>query len=74
MAVGVIVDPKQAENILMEEQADLIAMGRELMYNPFWLLHAAQVLGVDPDYNLWPKQYRWGVNRRSKIEKFNYVK
>ena len=74
MAVGVIVDPKQAENILIEEQADLIAMGRELMYNPFWLLHAAQVLGVDPDYNLWPEQYRWGVNRRSKIEKFNNVK
>ncbi len=74
MAVGVIVDPKQAENILIEEQADLIAMGRELMYNPFWLLHAAQTLGVDPDYSLWPEQYRWGVNRRSKIEKFNNVK
>ena len=74
MAVGVIVDPKQAENILTDEKADLIAMGRELMYNPFWLLHAAQVLGVDPDFNLWPEQYRWGVNRRSKIEKFNNVK
>ena len=74
MAVGVIVDPKQAENILIEEQADLIAMGRELMYNPFWLLHAAQTLGVDPEYSLWPEQYRWGVNRRSKIEKFNIVK
>ena len=74
MAVGVIVDPKQAENILTEEKADLIAMGRELMYNPFWLLHAAQVLGVDPDFNLWPEQYRWGVNRRSKIEKFSNVK
>ena len=74
MAVGVIVDPKQAENILIEEQADLIAMGRELMYNPFWLLHAAQVLRVDPDFTLWPEQYRWGVNRRSKIEKFNNVK
>ena len=74
MAVGVIVDPKQAENILTDEKADLIAMGRELMYNPFWLLHAAQVLGVDPDFNLWPEQYKWGVNRRSKIEKFNNVK
>ena len=74
MAVGVIVDPNQAENILIDEKADLIAMGRELMYNPFWLLHAAQTLGVDPNYNLWPDQYRWGVNRRSSIEKFNNVK
>ena len=48
-------------------------MGRELMYNPFWLLHAAQILGVDPDFNLWPEQYRWGVNRRSKIEKYSFL-
>ena len=74
MAVGVIVDPEQAENILLNGQADLIAMGRELMYNPFWSLHAAQKLGADPEYNLWPDQYRWGVNRRSKIEKFKNVK
>ena len=74
MAVGVIVEPEQAETILLKGQADLIAMGRELMYNPFWSLHAAQKLGADPDYNLWPDQYRWGINRRSKIEKFKNVK
>ncbi|MAH89268.1 MAG: NADH:flavin oxidoreductase / NADH oxidase [Pelagibacterales bacterium] len=74
MAVGVIVEPEQAENILLEGQADLIAMGRELMYNPFWSLHAAQKLGADPEYSLWPDQYRWGVSRRSKIEKFKNVK
>ena len=74
MAVGVIVDPEQAENILLEDKADFIAMGRELMYNPFWSLHAAQKLGADPDYKLWPDQYRWGVNRRSKIQGFKNVK
>ena len=74
MAVGVIVDPQQAENILTEEQADLIAMGRELMYNPFWSLHAAQELNVDPEYKMWPDQYRWGVNRRSKIKNFKAIK
>ncbi len=74
MAVGVIVDPVQAENIIIENKADLIAMGRELMYNPFWSLHAAQELGADPKYLMWPDQYRWGVNRRAKIEKFSNVK
>ncbi|MDC0651690.1 NADH:flavin oxidoreductase/NADH oxidase [Alphaproteobacteria bacterium] len=74
MAVGVIVNPQQAENILMENKADLIAMGRELMYNPFWSLHAAQELNSDPEYKLWPDQYRWGVNRRSEIEKFDTIK
>ena len=74
MAVGVIVDPKQAENILVEQKADLIAMGRELMYNPFWPLHAAQELGADPDYKMWPNQYRWGVNKRASITQFKNVK
>ena len=36
------------KKILIAGQADLIAMGRELMYNPFWPLHAAQELNVDP--------------------------
>ena len=74
MAVGVIVNPQQAEKILIEDKADLIAMGRELMYNPFWPLHAAQELNADPEYKLWPDQYRWGVNRRAKIEKFSTIK
>ena len=74
MAVGVIVDPQQAEKILVDKQADLIAMGRELMYNPFWPLHAAQKLEADPEYKMWPDQYRWGVNRRSKIKNFKAVK
>ena len=74
MAVGVIVDPQQAENILVEEKADLIAMGRELMYNPFWPLHAAQTLNADPEFKLWPEQYRWGVNRRAKIESFKGIR
>ena len=74
MAVGVIVDPQQAENILLEDKADLIAMGRELMYNPFWPLHAAQALNADPEFDLWPEQYRWGVNRRAKIEEFKGIR
>lgn len=73
MAVGVIVDPRQAEEILKTNQADLIAMGRELMYNPFWPLHAAQELNVDPDFKMWPDQYRWAVNRRSNIIKFKEI-
>ncbi len=73
MAVGVIVDPRQAEKILKTNQADLIAMGRELMYNPFWSLHAAQELNVDPDFKMWPDQYRWAVNRRSNIIKFKEI-
>ena len=70
MAVGVIINAKQAEEIISTKKADLIAMGREMMYNPFWLLHAAQELNVDPNFDMWPDQYRWAVSRRSDIIKF----
>lgn len=67
MAVGVITEPDQAEAILQEGRADLVALGREIMYNPFWPLHAAHYLGADPDCGMWPDQYRWAVQRRADI-------
>ena len=71
MAVGVITEPQQAEEILQSGGADLVAIGRELMYNPFWPLHAAEALGVDPNFALWPEQYGWAVDRRSQIARDN---
>jgi 2,4-dienoyl-CoA reductase-like NADH-dependent reductase (Old Yellow Enzyme family) len=71
MAVGVIIDPQQAEEILQSGGADLVALGRELMYDPFWPLHAAEALGVDPDYQMWPTQYAWAVDRRAQIKRLN---
>ncbi len=74
MAVGVIYDPHQAEAILAEDRADLVALGREIMYNPFWPLHAAEELGADPDHAMWPEQYGWAVKRRSQILGFKGIK
>lgn len=71
MAVGVIIDPQQAESIISEGQADLVALGREIMYDPFWPLHAAQALQIDPDFELWPPQYKWAVDRREQIKRLN---
>jgi len=71
MAVGVIIDPRQAEEILRSGGADLVALGRELMYDPFWPLRAAETLGVDPDFRMWPPQYAWAVDRRAQIKTLN---
>ena len=71
MAVGVIIDPYQAEEILQSGGADLVALGREVMYDPFWPLHAAEALGVDSDYRMWPEQYAWAVDRRAQIKALN---
>jgi len=44
-AVGMITEPAQAETILMEEQADLIFLAREMLRDPYWPRRAAKSLG-----------------------------
>lgn len=53
-AVGMIVDPYQAEHILCTEQSDIVLLGRELLRNPYWPLHSAKVLKQNIQ---WPLQY-----------------
>lgn len=55
VAVGLITTPEQAEDIVFNGRADLVALGRELLRNPYWPLDAAKKLGVDVD---WLKQYQ----------------
>lgn len=53
-AVGMITDPRQAEAIIAEGKADMVALARAMLDNPRWGLHAAAALGVEPRY---PLQY-----------------
>ena len=64
MAVGLITHARQAENILGQGHADLIAIGREALVNPMWAVHAAQALGFDADFETWPEQSRWWLASR----------
>lgn len=54
-AVGLVTTPEQAEDILGNERADLVFLGRELLRNPFWVLDAAG--NRDVSY-FGPEQYR----------------
>ena len=54
MAVGLITEPEQAEAIVANGEAELVALARELLRDPYWPLHAAHALGVDLP---WPDQY-----------------
>ena len=67
MAVGLILTPLQAEEAITAGRADLIAIGREALYDPNWPLHAAQALGVDPEMQRWPMQYGWWLVRREGL-------
>ncbi len=47
MAVGLITEAAQAEQILARGQADLIAIARAALRNPHWAWHAADALGAE---------------------------
>jgi 2,4-dienoyl-CoA reductase-like NADH-dependent reductase (Old Yellow Enzyme family) len=53
-AVGLITEARQAEKIIADGQADAVLLGRAMLADPYWPLHAAKALGVDV---LWPRQY-----------------
>lgn len=53
-AVGMITAPVQAEQIIATGQADVVLLARELLRDPYWPMHAAQVLRAD---HPWPVQY-----------------
>jgi NADPH2 dehydrogenase len=55
MAVGMIVEPQQAEDILAAGRADMVTLARGLLDDPRWVWHAAERFGVKLDY---PPQYR----------------
>jgi anthraniloyl-CoA monooxygenase len=61
MAVGNITDADQVNAMLAAGRADLVALGRPHLADPFWTLHAAAQLGyVDAP---WPVQYLPGKDQ-----------
>ncbi len=46
IAVGLITDARQAENILVEGEADAVSLARAMLYDPRWPWHAAAELGA----------------------------
>ena len=66
MAVGLIIHGDQAEQILHEGQADLIAVGREILNNPNWPMDAALKLGVDGPFRNVPPQFGYWLGTRAK--------
>ena len=53
-AVGLITTAEQAEQILEEGSADIVALARQFLRDPYFGLHASQELKADAK---WPNQY-----------------
>jgi len=65
MAVGLIVHADQAEGILQNGQADLIAIAREAMYNPNWPMDAAIKLDARPESASVPPAVDYWLQKRA---------
>ena len=46
IAVGLITEPEHAQSVIVTGQADMVAIGRAMLYNPRWPWHAAAALGA----------------------------
>ncbi|MGC4122198.1 MAG: NADH:flavin oxidoreductase/NADH oxidase [Myxococcales bacterium] len=55
VAVGLITEARQADALVREEKADVVAIARQSLRDPSFPLHAAKELGVDV---AWPVQYQ----------------
>jgi 2,4-dienoyl-CoA reductase-like NADH-dependent reductase (Old Yellow Enzyme family) len=66
MAVGLIVHADQAEAILREGRADLVALGREMLHNPNWSLDAALKLGAEEPFTAVPPAYGYWLEKRDR--------
>jgi 2,4-dienoyl-CoA reductase-like NADH-dependent reductase (Old Yellow Enzyme family) len=62
-AVGLITEPRHANEIITGGDADLVFLARELLGEPYWALKAQTELGGEPS---WPIQYGYAVKRRAK--------
>jgi anthraniloyl-CoA monooxygenase len=65
MAVGNITDVDQVNAILAGGRADLVALGRPHLADPFWTLHAAAQLGYRDA--AWPVQYLAGKEQLERL-------
>ena len=68
VAVGLITEFQQAEDILQNKQADIIALARGMIFNPRWPWHAAIEFGEEPAF---PVQYE---RAHPKMRKHDFLK
>jgi 2,4-dienoyl-CoA reductase-like NADH-dependent reductase (Old Yellow Enzyme family) len=66
MAVGLIRTPEQANAIVADGDADLVALAREHLWNPNWAAQAAVQLGGEAQWARWPRPFGWWLRRRDR--------
>jgi 2,4-dienoyl-CoA reductase-like NADH-dependent reductase (Old Yellow Enzyme family) len=70
IAVGLITEPQQAEDIIAAGRADMVALARGMLFNPHWAWRAAVELGAQVRA---PRQY-WRAPPRGAEAMFRDAK
>ena len=67
IAVGLINEPADAEEIIATGEADLVALARGALEDPNWPIHAHHILDGGGDaYDLWPRQARGRIKDKDR--------
>jgi len=65
-AVGLITRAAEAEQILENGAADLVALAREALDDPNWPLHAMRQMLTGDTYGNWPQQAGYAVRNKDR--------
>ena len=66
MAVGAIISAEQANEIITNNRADLVAMGRELLADTQWVYKAATYFNLENAKDYLPDSYSFYLSRRDE--------
>ena len=66
MAVGAIISADQANEIISNKRADLVAMGRELLADTQWVYKAATYFNLENAKDYLPDSYSFYLSRRDE--------
>lgn len=64
MVAGIILEAQQAEAILQNGQADIIGVARQALLNPNVAHHWGHDLGINTEFEDWPYEHGWWLERR----------
>ncbi len=67
MAVGAIINATQANDIILNNRADLVALGRELLADTQWVYKAATHFNVENATSFLPDSYSFYLSRRDEF-------
>jgi 2,4-dienoyl-CoA reductase-like NADH-dependent reductase (Old Yellow Enzyme family) len=66
IAVGLILKPEQAAEIVDNSRADLVAIGREALRDPNWPSNARTTLEPENGYAHWADPVGWWLDKRTQ--------